>query len=200
MEYDTAVQLRKELLASGVEVSSWGIGATKRVDDLAAEIDAGEGIVMIDDETGEITRFIESIALDVLTSTRGNTYHLVEDRQEFANGAIRRRYLSTSLGEKILPGESYDEAARRAMCEELGILAVVSLTYDGNEYIDRVSRSYPGIASALILHHMTARIEGGDDVSAGYVEERGGKTTYFVWEALDSKLHSDGDDDNCNKL
>lgn len=190
MTYDTAHQLRKEFASAGVDVSVLGEGATKRVEDLAAEIDTGESIVMVDNDTGEIVRVVEGVAVDVWADIDGLRYHLAEDRQEFANGSMRRRNLSTSLGEKLLPGESLEDAVRRALCEELGITAVRSVTYGNIERRERLSESYPGILSHITLHRADALISLAHFDPGGYSEIQPGKTTYFTWRCANDESDS----------
>lgn len=184
MEYDTTHQLRRELVASGIDVSVWGAGVTKQVKDLAAEIDAGESIVMLDEKTGEIVRFVEGVALDVYASNETGTYHLIEDRQEFSNGAVRNRYLSTSLGEKMLPEEVVNETVCRALREELGVVATKAVRYGQMECIVRASQSYPCVTSVLHLHRVAVEISEDEFCAEGYAERQRDKTTYFTWSRV----------------
>ena len=172
-----------DLLASfEIGTSAWGTGAAKTVADLAREVAQGES-VLVDDEAG-LVRVVSGIAMDVLAERDGVRYRLIEDRQELTNGIVKRRGLSTSLGEKIKTGESIEQVAARALSEELGIDAS-SVDIDITDDIamnDRHSSSYPGLTTLTILRYVRVRIGQDQFVADGYVEIQPNKSTYFVWQ------------------
>ena len=88
---------------------------------------------------------------------------LVEEKQRLADGRVRERNIV--LGEKLQPGESWGQAAMRALDEELyGDLAVRVDALSYRKFVsDEVSRSYPGLLSRYVSHQ-----------SSIIAEERGG--------------------------
>lgn len=84
---------------------------------------------------------------------------LVESHQLLSDGTVRHRY--RPLSEKMKPGESVEDAATRAVLEELGSRDVRILpgTY-GMKVEERVSASYPGLPARYILHSVDAEVDG----------------------------------------
>lgn len=110
---------------------------------------------------------------------------LVEDRQEFADGRVRRRGIN-GLAEKFLPDEKPEETAIRALKEELGLsdeaIALTSIHFDSVHSEEKESPSYPGLVTRYDFYDFLAYfpikfwqhefVEGSnDDV----------KRTYFTW-------------------
>ena len=170
-----------------IDTSMWGTGAAKSVSELAQEITEGESI-LVDDEAG-LTRVVKGIGMDVFAEVNGERYILVEDRQELANGTIKRRELSTSLGEKTKIGESLNDVIARALAEELGIDisdAAVDIT-DHTTIGEHQSASYPGLATLTILRYVRVCIGPSQFVAEGYVELQPSKSVHFVWQHLGAR-------------
>jgi hypothetical protein len=54
-------------------------------------------------------RQVRPLSMDIYVDLDGERLKLYEDRQEFVDGRIRRRpNMTTSLGEKLEPGEDLD--------------------------------------------------------------------------------------------
>nr|CAD1830455.1 unnamed protein product [Ananas comosus var. bracteatus] len=81
---------------------------------------------------------------------------LVETRQLLSDGSVRER--RRPLSEKMRPGESPEEAAARAVREELGEGAVVRVAEGQCEtrVEERESLSYPGLRARYVLHTVEA--------------------------------------------
>ena len=177
-------ELRSLLNLYGISYEAWGLGGTKHVDDLVAEIADGE--VSLEDRDGVLIRKVDGVAIDVFADIDGARYRLREDRQVFArDGTVKRRNLSTSLGEKIKRGETYAQAMVRALREELDItVQEVDVTIGESTRQTVASKAYPGIVSdrgltmgAVMIPHDQVRPEG-------YIEHQPQKDNYFVWELL----------------
>lgn len=84
---------------------------------------------------------------------------LIESHQLLSDGTVRHR--QRPLSEKMKPGESVEEAATRAVLEELGPRTVKILpgTYVVKEE-ERASVSYPGLPARYVLHSVEAEVDG----------------------------------------
>lgn len=109
---DPVAELSQMLLEDGIDLSLWGKPGVKSVADLLAELDAGESELKRDG-SGLLWRVANGLGLDVFAMVGNERYYLVEDHQEFTDGSVLRRNISTSLGEKIKEGESIEEVVAR---------------------------------------------------------------------------------------
>lgn len=146
------------LMAGGVDTSRWGNGQAKSVDDLWAEIVAGESHI----RTQPLLRVVLGA---VNVRIRRGEYVLIETRQVFASGMTRQRHIPPA--EKMLPGEHPTDTAIRCLREELGvprhhIESVISVPPPRREV--RLSPSYPGLNTAYTFYTVEARVQGLPDV------------------------------------
>ncbi|PON16156.1 hypothetical protein C2W62_19960 [Candidatus Entotheonella serta] len=154
---DSFVALNTLLTAAGVDTSRWGRENTKSVDDLWAEIAAGESRI----RTQPLLRVVAG-AVSVLI--RRGSCMLIETRQVFASGMIRQRNIPPA--EKMLPGERPIDAAIRCLSEELGVMrhdieSVASMSPPRHEVSP--SPSYPGLLTSYTFHTVEARVQGLPD-------------------------------------
>lgn len=161
-------ELTRILTAGGVDTSRWGDAQTKSVHDLWAEIVAGESRI----RTRPLQRVVPGV---VVVWIRNGERILIEARQVFANGMTRHRHMPPS--EKMQPGESPADAARRCLHEELGIgcqdIEIVVSAHPLRQEV-RPSPSYPGLATAYTFHTVEARVKGlpdGDFMTNEYRDE-----------------------------
>ena len=126
--------LARRLRAGGVDPDAFGVGASKSLDDLALEVARGETILdrVLPDGTavrrvrvlrllirdGSAASDASSRASSGASSSSPLGRVLVEARQEWSDGRTRER--GTPLSEKLLGGERWQDAAPRAVAEELG--------------------------------------------------------------------------------
>lgn len=176
--------LRKLLDSYQISYANWGLEGTKRLEDLLAEVAEGEAI--LEDRNGKLTRVVDGVAVNVYAEIDGAHYRLREDRQVFVcDGTVKRRNLSTSLGEKIKRDETHTQAIIRALREELGVTVGEAGVVIGDSMREvEASRVYPGIVSDRGLT-MAAVILPRDQVRReGYVEHQPQKDNFFVWQLL----------------
>lgn len=134
-----------------------------------------------------ITRAVRIVWLDVLYfDKQGDVYQLIEERQEYRDGRTRVRNLGTSLGEKMKPNEDPDDAAIRALAEELDVQAFTSLHTIGHEQTTHTPDSYPGLKSNYDTYRYVAVLDDEGYNPEGYVEVQPDKTNYYSW----MKVHS----------
>jgi hypothetical protein len=175
------------LLKCEVPLDHYGVGNAKTVEQLLSEVSQGESVLTID-QHNRLKRIVNVVGVDVLYETpEGEVYVLKENRQEFKDGRVRRRNVASSLGEKMKPLESPDQAAKRALWEELGIQTSEALYEIGHTKKTSFSETYPGIESTYTLNAFVAKIPENEFDPKGYVEYQGDKTNYYRWELLETK-------------
>jgi len=152
------------------------------------EIRLGESVLVV--KRGKLVRQVRHAQVDITCIIDGVLHRLIEDRQEFSNGALRPREGDRSVSEKIQSGESPKAAAKRGIGEELGLDTFTGegLKPDPNRPRPRrrykeSAVSYPGLPvehiEFLFLWLMCMLSEYFS--REGYVERQKRKTTYFVW-------------------
>jgi len=167
-----------------VPLERWGTGEAKTLDHLVAELIDGECRLLLQD--GSLTRHAEGAVVDVYCEGPGGRLKLVEDRQVFTDGRTKRRNLDTSIGEKMKPGEHPHDAATRALAEELGITASLSVEALGTRRKGPVpSVAFPGLTTVYDMHMFAVTLPPELVRPEGYVERQDDKTTYFVWQPAD---------------
>ena len=112
--YDSFNQetLEEKLLRFDIPLSEWGKGSAKNIRHLQKEIDDKETV--LEERNGELIRKVSVVAVAV----ENNGKRLVEDRQEFSDGRVRRRG-TRRCGEKCIAGETSEQSAIRCLEEEL---------------------------------------------------------------------------------
>jgi hypothetical protein len=171
--------------AHNIPLEQWGIGKAKTVDHLLQELEEGETRLTV--QNGGLVRISVGVGLNVHVHVDGVPYRLFEKEQRFSDGRTRTRDLSTSLGEKLKPGEDPERAVYRALREELGIKGdprflrqfLFGRTLETKE---RPSDSYPGIRSHYTLHVFEFIMPPQHYRAEGYREVRPDQTTVFVWK------------------
>jgi hypothetical protein len=179
----TIEELSAVLRENGIPVEQWGIGKAKTLTHLLGEVEEGESKLIATPNTG-ITRHISAVDVDVFfIKNDEEIYRLKEDRQEFADGRVRKRELEASLLEKMKPDEYTLEAATRALREEIGVAnAPLEPTHQKREVLE--SPSYPGLSTVYEVSFYAAYISVEDFDPKGYREIQDDKTSYFVWERI----------------
>ena len=153
-------ELRGWLASREIPVHLWGTGRAKRVADLWSELSTGES-VLYDLPPRRQVAFVSVIV------RRGGA-SLAEVAQLLATGETRTRRLPP--GEKMLPGEDAETAARREAYEELGV-ALESLELIGRFW------SSPGVSTerhSLFIAPYSAAARTGE--GGGVADEHEGIT------------------------
>ena len=175
-------ELAQTLRHHDINTEAWGRLPYKSIDRLYEEIDAGESrLVQLGSTIG---RLVSVVNVAVTAHINGTRYTLKEDRQEFADGSVRRRELS-GVSEKIQGDEDPEIAARRGMAEELGVTFEGTLTRGLSKIVQRPSsHSYPNLSGVYVTHLFQAEFGEAEWDPDGYREVQPDKTTYFVWQEL----------------
>ena len=178
----------KILVDAKLPLDTYGEGPAKTVHHLFKEVQEGESMMSVDAK-GNVTREVSVLWVDVFCSlSNGDLYRLTEDRQVFKDGRkdnVKRRTLSTSLGEKLKPGEDPAEAVERAIAEELGIEdGLETVHFVGTEDAEHTPDTYPGLKSFYHNFKYAAVISETAFNPEGYIEDQSDKTNYYVWEKI----------------
>ncbi len=182
---DTTIdQLLERLVAGNIPVGDYGTGNAKTVLHLLSEISEGEATLTIDNGNN-VFREVNVLWSDVLCEhSDGTVYLLKEDRQEFKDGRVKRRNLESSIGEKLKPSESPEEAVGRALQEELGISDATGIYRIGYDERTFIPDTFPGIESTYKMHKYVTVIPESEFQPQGYIEYQADKTNYYVWTQL----------------
>lgn len=183
----TLESLNAYLISHQVPTSEWGKGESKKLEHLLKELNKGE-CKLIESEDGSLVRVVRGVGINIFyKSGEGKLLKLKEDRQVFSDGRTRRRVLSTSVGEKLQPGETPEQAATRTLEEELQIFGY---SFSDYETVDKdlvISTSFPGLYTRNTIHVFDRFLEDKDFREEGYIEIQEDKTSYFLWEPKDMK-------------
>ena len=145
--------LRSSLLSHGIELSAWGMGDAKTVESLWEELETGEIHLQAD----PFCRVLSGVVQVIIRHPDGRI--LIEAEQLFHDG--RRRQRNIPPAEKMLPGESIADAAKRCLEEELGLnprtVDVLKHSHRMRQEL-RNSWSYPGLTSLYTIHQVQVRV------------------------------------------
>jgi len=174
-----------QLESAGIDTSKFGQGEAKTLAHLQKEIDAGESVLLVN-ENGELLRTVEGSKAHVFySSPEGKLFKLKELKQIFKDGRERvRDYLPQSVSEKMVPGEDPISVMKRGLQEELGIDGSIDLQEKETQKQLKKSPSYPGLQSQYINHMFEVFLTDNQFKQEGYQEVQEDKTTYFIWEEV----------------
>lgn len=149
------------------------------MDDLWSEVASGETVLSKSPPLRQIA------AVSVIIQVGGR--RLVEARQLMANGSVRER--NSPPAEKMLPGETPADAARRCLAEELGVdesRVTLDLTRAKVATRRTESPSYPGLTTSYRLWTIPAEVSGLPAADFTTDEASGDKhaavsTHYWEW-------------------
>lgn len=179
-------ELLEKLVVGGVPVETYGTGNAKTIHHLLSEVNEGESVMFVDAK-GTLTREVNVLWVDVLCElSNGDVYILKEDRQEFKDGRVKRRGIDSSIGEKLKPSETPEDAVERALQEELGVYETKSVNKIGYTERTFTPDTFPGIESTYRMHKYVSMIPESEFTPNGYVEYQSDKTNFYTWDLLHS--------------
>jgi hypothetical protein len=176
-------ELFRRLNDLGIKTENWGKGNAKNVSDLLEEIEEKETVLYRKDN--RLLREIKVAGVNVFFRRGKDLYRLREDRQDFADGRTRTRSMAHSLAEKFKGNELPENAARRALREELKIEGEIDIKENGIRLGTDDSLSYPGLKTRYTIHEFTAFLSPDQFSADGYEERNKKMTVRFVWERIE---------------
>lgn len=187
----------------GINHKLWGITpGSKPIGKLLKELQDGDSR-LVNTPEGKLIREVEQVGVFVFAGDLdGNFYVLKEDRQEFADGRVRKRGMEgVSFREKLnLTTEGFNAALERGMEEELPEIykhVGKSMFTSLSNQVLRVDSyrppvileesadykpSFPGLPNRSMEYRYTILIPHSAFKLSGYVTAEKDKKTFFVWE------------------
>ncbi len=154
MTFPDPKSLEHWLVTHSIDTSLWGKGQAKSVLDLWLEIENSE--TTLEESTQPAATLLRRVQVVELRIERGHQL-LLEAEQELANGEYRQR--NHLPAEKIKPGETPLDAARRCLIEEMAMreddLVEVTIEVNTSREAVRLSPSYPGLSSHYLIFQAT---------------------------------------------
>jgi len=177
------MNLQQILSENGVLTHPWShTNGTKTVEDLEAELQAGEATLKI--INNQLARVVTVVKIVVNIQFGDKRFTLVEDKQIFYTGAVRKRGLR-NLAEKVKPDETPETATRRALQEEIGLDLEGELIFEGEEIEERISPSYPGLNSVYNMLAYRVILTRADLANLRFSEVQPEKISLFTLEPED---------------
>ncbi|MGY6528514.1 MAG: hypothetical protein ACXITR_01165 [Cyanobacterium sp.] len=176
-------ELNKVLSKHHINTENWlHEKGTKTVRDLHHEIDMGETILR--SINGQLFRVVRLVSLLVKFKLGEQLFTLVEDKQIFFAGGIRKRDLDT-LAEKIKVDETPELAVCRCLKEEIGLDFDGSFIFLGESEEVKSSPSYPFLHSIYKVYNYQVILSEKELEFIRFSEyHKGGqKITLFTLEA-----------------
>lgn len=161
-------------LADALNLERFGVGEAKTFQELEAEVAAGESQILW--EGDRPIRLVHIVCIQVISH---DGKRLIEERQEFTDGRVRRRGLE-GVSEKLRMNEQPLAGAQRALAEELGITANLDIEPLGNMLEEKESPSYPGFISRYQKYCFRVVLPQALYCDV-YIEEQVSKKTFFKW-------------------
>ncbi len=173
------------LSLNSIDLNKWGKGEAKTLKHLFNEIESGESFLE-KNKDGKLIRKVVSVAADIFYFDEENDkiLKLVEEKQVFSDGRVRKRDFMTSVSEKMHPCEAAVYAIERCIEEELKVGVILDKKFKGIFTNIIFSSSYPGLQSRYTNHIFEVVFNFVQFRREGYIEIQPDKKTYFVWKEI----------------
>ena len=161
----------------GVDISGWGSGATRNIEDYFNELRVGESLLCVD--ASGVYRKLRIVKMIIEDPKKGI---LFEDYQVLPDG--RRKDRKQAPAGKIGANEKPEEALKRELFEELGITdGNFDYFFDGVSVEERASKSYPNLRCVYEVHLARIKLLGNVVISDGHeiIDKEDGKKLIFCW-------------------
>lgn len=157
-----------------IDFNKWG--PVKNVVDLFNEIQNNDSTLV----RGEDTIYRQVSPLFIIIRDENGRF-LMEEKQVFT-GTNKERIRNILLGEKIVSGETLEEAIARALKEELTGYAKNPVIIEGSHEVvieTTDSFSYPGLKAVYNKHFVEVKVEGLPKDSFQTIEKD--KINFWTW-------------------
>ena len=176
----TIEQIEQLLTSHGIDLSLWGVGATKTPRHILNEVSEGECLLKV--ENGVLIREINVASATIyFESSSGIRFVLKETKQVYKNGSEKKRSNAGSVSEKLKSDEDPEAAMVRGIKEELGIEGSFSIEKLETNVEEKYSSAYPGLLCRYNVYNFKVDFPEELYNPDGYMEVQEDKTTYFNW-------------------
>ena len=186
MELET---LQQQLLYLNIDLSQWSHDlGTKTVADLYDEIRMGEAKLEIIDR--KLVRVVKLVSIEVQIKLGDKLFILVEDKQIFLTGAVRKRGFR-SIAEKITGDETPEQTVTRALEEEIGLKTDKTTIFIEQSEKLKGSPSYPQLDSLYKTWKYKLMLDQEDleKIKFSEYQQDKEKITLFSLEEMESTIH-----------
>ncbi len=180
-------ELSKFLSQHSVDISLYGKGGTKDLEDLYSELSQWEAELSFDKKTQRVIRRVKVLNVDIFWRDKV----LFEEKQVFKDtdgneteNMRVRDHLRVAVSEKIWPKEDVSSWIMRAVKEELGIILGNQQLSKGieEETESRESLSFPHVWTIYQVITSSVILNDSQYDPDWYVETQKKKNTYFKWK------------------
>ena len=176
-------ELKTLLLESNIDLKKWSHTLGKKtIEELNKELENGESTLEIIDN--KLVRVVKIASIQVQVKLGDKIFNLVEDKQIFFTGAVRKRGLK-SLSEKTKKNETPEITAQRALREEIGLEINKGLIFEEETQKIQKSPSYPGLDSIykIFNYQITLNHQQLEQIRFSEYQKKKGKITLFSLES-----------------
>mmetsp|Transcript_126589 Transcript_126589/g.218421 ORF Transcript_126589/g.218421 Transcript_126589/m.218421 type:complete len:767 (-) Transcript_126589:152-2452(-) len=174
----------QQLREHGIDVTKFGKGDSKTLEQLAAEVQGGSALLMLDASTHKrLVRVVDVVTLRICAAGTTNKF-LIETGEKFADG--RSRKIFRLPGTKKEPHENSKQTAERILSDMVDLQgAKVSLDFNMKESFEEEeeSPSYPGVTTVYRKEIIQGKIVGAGGPTKGEwsKQDKTGNTKFFQW-------------------
>jgi hypothetical protein len=158
------LEFEAKLRKNGIDVTLFGKGDAKRIEDLFWEVQKSECVMGM--QKGVFKRFLDVLRVELWATFPDGDKVLMEADQELQDGRKRKRV--KPMSKKMSYGESWEDALHRAFGSELkinpGIIKKHMRCSRRNQTSDeRDSVGYPGIKTVYQFHNVHVEVIDNND-------------------------------------
>ncbi|MFA6536216.1 MAG: hypothetical protein WC250_03460 [Candidatus Paceibacterota bacterium] len=176
----------------GISTDVWGHGTARSFADLLNHHKRDQ--LFFRPEESRLVLDVNVAMVLVYYQSRGRTFELYEDRQEFPDGSILHRDTFDGIGETMGRREIPIETARRCLAEELNFrdpsLYQLSEIFKIETRPVVPSEKWPNLFAAYHRHIFECFISPPLYRRRGYAEIKDGRTIHFRWKRPNQMLLS----------
>ena len=144
-KYSNYSELKSLLNEYKIDTINWSHQeGNKTIEQLLIELKDGESTLEI--INNKLVRVLQVASIKVKFKLGDKYFQLVEDKQIFLTGKVRKRELIT-ITEKIKDGETPLQGAYRGLAEEVGLFLEQGLVLEHESRWQKISPSYPNLIS-----------------------------------------------------
>jgi serine/threonine protein kinase len=159
--------VKKNLQDHRIDVSKWGTGEAKTIEEFAGEVHSGAALLMLDaSDYKKMVRVVDTVLLRLSCGTGATRRFVVEKSEVYADG--RSRDLNRLPGTKKEPHENSRRTAARVLKDALGITNPKFVTFSEAKEVfeeEMTSVSFPGVTTVYRKEIISGSVDSSDIAS-----------------------------------